>query len=382
MDKVQPIIAQAATVLRGLLELISPQVAAIAKGLPDMAVVGGVAGAVIVALIVLFTLINMIGALFRPKAKKEKREKVERREAPPQRAARPAPAPAPQRAPSAAAPQRAPDPVQKIKRDAESGVARVKQDTERLVETLLAERDKAVQSGAAFATEIPTRGLQLLAQALTTSDAPALSAARRRIMSGDIDGARADLRRHAQETGGREGAWRNLAVLDCMRDVSATIGALEQARAADGKDFVALVMLRRLYSGVGQPQQAHDAGVSAVAAARDDRERAIGLDELGVACMHLKDGAGARKAMLESLEIVERLATRAPKDIERQRDVAVGHYKIATLGGPDARERLVSAIAGFERLSKISKLAPADVEALSQLKAVLADMDKERAGKK
>lgn len=379
MDKVQPFIAQAATVLRGLLELISPQVAAIAKGLPDMAVVGGVAGVVIVALIILFTLINMIGALFRPKAKKEN---VERQEAPPQRAARPAPAPTPQRAPPAAAPQRAPDPVQKIKRDAESGVARVKQDTERLVETLVAERDKAVQSGANFATEIPTRALQLLSQALTTSDAPALSAARRRIMSGDIDGARADLRRHAQETSGREGAWRNLAVLDCMRDLSATIGAMEQARATDGKDFVALVMLRRLYSGVGQPQQAHDAGVSAVAAARDDRERAIGLDELGIACMHLKDGAGARKAMLESLEIVERLATRTPNDIERQRDVAVGHYKIATLGGPDAREHLVSAITGFERLNKISKLAPPDAEALSQLKAVLADMDKERAGKK
>ena len=79
MDKVQPFIAQAATVLRGLLELISPQVAAIAKGLPDMAVVGGVAGAVIVALIILFTL---IGALSRPKAKKEK---AERQEAPPQR---------------------------------------------------------------------------------------------------------------------------------------------------------------------------------------------------------------------------------------------------------------------------------------------------------
>ncbi|HWA22400.1 MAG TPA: hypothetical protein VG735_08410, partial [Caulobacterales bacterium] len=79
---------------------------------------------------------------------------------------------------------------------------------------------------------------------------------------------------------------------------------------------------------------------------------------------------------------VERLATRAPKDIERQRDVAVGHYKIATLGGPDSRERLVSAIAGFERLNKIGTLAPADADALSQLKAVLADMDKERAAKK
>jgi tetratricopeptide (TPR) repeat protein len=292
-----------------------------------------------------------------------------------------APQPAPQRA-AQPAPRPAVDPVQKIQRDAESGVARAKQDTERFVETLLAERDKAVAAGANFALETPTRGFVLLAEALTASDAPALSAARRRIASGDIDGARADLRRHAQEAGGAEGAWRNLGVLESLRDLGGALAALEQARTIDPKDFVALVMLRRFYNGTGQDSQAYYAADAAKAAANGDRERAIALDELGIACLQMKDIEGAQKAMLESLEIVQRLADRDPKDAERQRDVAVGYYKIASLGGPDARERLVSSISAFERLRKSGMLAAEDAQAVTQLKAILAEMDKEGAEKK
>jgi hypothetical protein len=160
------------------------------------------------------------------------------------------------------------------------------------------------------------------------------------------------------------------------------LNALEQARAVDPKDFVALVMLRRIYSGIQRPQEAFDAGKAAVAAAQGDRERAIGLDELGLACAMLKDGAGAHKAMSESLEIVTRLAAQAPNDFERNRDVAVGQYKIATLGGPDSRAQLVASIASFERLGKIGPLSPEDKEAVTQLKAVLADLDQQAAAKK
>lgn len=381
MDKVQPVIAQLAAVLRGVLEQVSPQIAAMANNLPDLAVVGGVAAAAILAVIILLTLINMIGALFRPKSKKK--AKAREQDVPVQRAAvRPTPPPQAAPRPQPAPPQRAPDPVQKIQRDAESGVARVKQDAERLVEALLAERERAVKAGANFGIEAPARAFQLLAQTLTASDAPALGAARRRIASGDFDGARADLRRHAEETKGQDGAWRNLAALECMHDLAATFAALEQARAVDGKDFVSLVMLRRLYSGVGQAEPAHDAALAALAAARDDRERAIGLDELGIACMQREDVDGARKALTESLELVERLAARAPDDAERQRDVAVGNYKLAALNGPDSRERLIAAITVFDRLSKANKLSPADIEAMGQLKAILADMDKEGAEKK
>jgi tetratricopeptide (TPR) repeat protein len=271
--------------------------------------------------------------------------------------------------------------VQKIQRDAESGVARVKQDTERLIEMLMAERDKAVQTEKPFAGETPTRGFQLLAQKLTATDAPALGAARRRIASGDFDGARADLRRYVQEVNGRDGAWRDLAVLESLQSLDAMLAALEQARAAEPKDFVTLVMLRRIYSGINRPEQASEVGKAAVDAAQNDRERAIALDELGIAYIHMKDVDGARKVMLESLEIVERLAAAEPNDIERQRDVAVGQYKLASLGGPDSRARLVASIGAFEHLAKVTTLPASDVEALTQLKALLADLDKEAAKK-
>lgn len=368
-------ITQIAAIIRGVLNQISPSLGQTAAGLPDVAIVGAVAG---VALLVLIILFSVIGALSGGKKTKRKVREAAAAPRPAARAAAPQPAPPPQRA---AAPAPA-DPVQKIQRDAESGVARVKQDTERLMEILAGERAKAAKAEKPFAAETPTRAFQLLAQALMASDAPAMAAARRRVASGDLDGARADLRRHAQDVGGRDGAWRNLAAIESLFDLDGELRALEQARAVDAGDFVTLVMLRRIYAGINRPQQAHDAGIAAVAAASDDRERAIGLDELGLACLQLKDAVGARKAMTESLELVERLAARLPNDMERQRDIAVGHYKLATLGGPDSRDRLVSSIAAFERLSAQTPLTPDDAQAVSQLKAVLADMDKAQADKK
>lgn len=371
-----------AAILRGIL---GPSV----QGLPDIALVGGAGGAIVLVLIILFAL---IGAMAGGKKKKQKREEdyvaPARAAAPapvPQRAPEPppqrAPQPAPQRAAQPAS-QRAPDPVEKFQRDAESGVARARQDTERLVEVLTAERDRVVNADCPFAAETPTRGFLLLAEKLIASDAPALGAARRKIAAGDFGGARVDLRRHANEVAGRDGAWRDAAVLESLNSLDETLHALAHARAADGKDFVTLVMLRRLLNGTGRPDQAHEVALAAVAAAQNDRERAIGLDELGVACALKKDSPGAHKAMLESLEIVTRLAARAPDDAERQRDVAVGQYKLASLGGPDARDRLVASIGSFERLEKIGALPPSDMEALSQLKTVLADLDQQAAEKK
>jgi tetratricopeptide (TPR) repeat protein len=360
-----------------------------AKDLPDIALVGGAAGAVVLVLIILFALIGAMAGGSKKKKQREEEQYVEPPRAAPsaaqrarERAPEPqrAPQPAPQRA-AQPAPQATPDPVQKIQRDAESGVARVKQDTERLIEMLMAERDKAVQTEKPFAGETPTRGFQLLAQKLTATDAPALGAARRRIASGDFDGARADLRRYVQEVNGRDGAWRDLAVLESLQSLDAMLAALEQARAAEPKDFVTLVMLRRIYSGINRPEQASEVGKAAVDAAQNDRERAIALDELGIAYIHMKDVDGARKVMLESLEIVERLAAAEPNDIERQRDVAVGQYKLASLGGPDSRARLVASIGAFEHLAKVTTLPASDVEALTQLKALLADLDKEAAKK-
>ncbi len=161
-----------AAILRGIL---GPSV----QGLPDIALVGGAGGAIVLVLIILFAL---IGAMAGGKKKKQKREEdyvaPARAAAPapvPQRAPEPppqrAPQPAPQRAAQPAS-QRAPDPVEKFQRDAESGVARARQDTERLVEVLTAERDRVVNADCPFAAETPTRGFLLLAEKLIASDAP------------------------------------------------------------------------------------------------------------------------------------------------------------------------------------------------------------------
>ncbi|MEJ0023102.1 MAG: hypothetical protein WDN76_06435 [Alphaproteobacteria bacterium] len=142
-------------------------------------------------------------------------------------------------------------------------------------------------------------------------------------------------------------------------------------------------MLRRLLNGTGRPDQAHEVALAAVAAAQNDRERAIGLDELGVACALKKGQPPARIRPCSNRSKSSRaLAARAPDDAERQRDVAVGQYKLASLGGPDARDRLVASIGSFERLEKIGALPPSDMEALSQLKTVLADLDQQAAEKK
>ncbi len=363
MEQIAPI----AALLRGYIEQASPQAAAAVSTAPDIALVGG-AGAI--ALVLVFMLFGMIGALFKPKKERAPKEA----KAPPARAVAKEP-------PSRPAPQRTPDPVQKIQRDTETGVARAKQDSERLAALLTGERDKAVAAGVKFATEPPMRSFVLLAETLIASEAPALSAARRKIASGDFDGARADLRRQAQENGGREGAWRNLAVLECLRDLPSAMEALEKARVADPRDFVTLVMLRRLYSGTGQPQQAYDAAKSAVAAAQGEREQAVALDELGIVCLQLEDGVGARKALSESLALVKKLAAAAPNDLERLRDVAVGHYKLATLQGPDAKEQLMLSVDAFERLKKRHPLEAGDEQALGQLKNVLEDMRKAEAPK-
>jgi tetratricopeptide (TPR) repeat protein len=287
-----------------------------------------------------------------------------------QRAAASAAAP-----PSAVAGKRA-DPVEKIKRETTANVAKVKGESEQVLKALTDERDR-VAPELAFAQVLPTTALRLLAETLASGDEPALSAAKRKVMSGDFEGARADLRRYAEGPGANNAAaWRNLGTLECMSDLKRAVEALERAHELDPRQFVTLVSLRRLYSGSGRLNEGRDAATAAIPLAADDREQAIALDELGEACMFLKDIPAAAQAFERSLSIVKTLAEREPRNVEFRRDLAIGHFKLARLGGDDGREHLAQSIAAFEKMKASGALAPEDQVALKQLKEALVDYDK------
>jgi hypothetical protein len=366
MDKIQPYIAQAAEIIRGLLAQV-PQAKSIADQLPDAALVGAAAGAALVALILLITIVNVIGGLFKPKKAREEEPPVRRE---PVREARREP-------PQREKPRKAADPVEKIQREASAGAARARQEVTELQALLTRERARAAAGEANFAVALPNEALRLAAEGLVDAREPAQVAARRKVASGDFDGARADLRRHA-ETAKSADAWRDLATLEALKQLEPALAGFETARKLDGREFVSLVTLRRLYSGLNRPDEARDAANSAVAAARTDRERAIALDELGDVCMIARDGAGAKQAYEQSLSIVRGLLDRNPRDNERLRDLAVGHYKLANLG-LDVPQNLNGAIAAFEKIKAAGALARDDEQALGQLKTALAEMQKKQA---
>jgi tetratricopeptide (TPR) repeat protein len=244
------------------------------------------------------------------------------------------------------------------------------------MKALTDERDR-VAPELAFAQVLPTTALRLLAETLASGDEPALSAAKRKVMSGDFEGARADLRRNAEGPGANNAAaWRNLGTLECMSDLKRAVDALERAHEIDPRQFVTLVSLRRLYSGSGRLNEGRDAATAAIPLAADDREQAIALDELGEACMFLKDIPAAAQAFERSLSIVKTLAEREPRNVEFRRDLAIGHFKLARLGGDDGREHLAQSIAAFEKMKASGALAAEDQVALKQLKEALVDYDK------
>lgn len=373
------IIAQIAPILRSLIAQIGPQAAAITDGLSDLVLVVVVIGGPLIVLILLMTILSAMGASARERKRRQRREEREEEDARSRREfRRDEPEPV-RRAPQQAA---APsgdrnDPVEKMRRDATANAAKVKEDAGQLLALLTKERER-VSAQRTFAQVMPTTALSMLADALAGADEPAIAAARRKIQVDDFDGARADLRRYAEGAGiSNPTAWRNLGALEGLADLGETIKAFERAHELDPKQFVTAVTLRRLYSGSGRVEDGRKMATATISLAKGDREQAIAMDELGEACMFLKDGEGARQAFERGLSICQAMSERAPLDVDIRRDVAVAHFKLARLGGPQSRDHLASAVAAFERIKAAGKLSGDDQGALKQLKDALADMDRQ-----
>jgi tetratricopeptide (TPR) repeat protein len=373
------IIALIAPILRSLIAQIGPQAKAIADNFSDLLLVVIVGISALVVLILLLTIFSAMGASSRARKRRRKREEREEEDA---RSVREFPRddPPPARkgqAPAAASTGRKNDPVEKMRRDATANAAKIKEDAGQLLGLLTHERDR-VSGQRAFAQVMPTTALSMLADALAGADEPALAAARRKIQVDDFEGARADLRRYAEGAGiSNATAWRNLGTLEGLTDLPATIKAFERAYELDPKQFVTAVTLRRLYSGSGRVEEGRKMATASIALAKGDREQAVAMDELGEACMFLKDGEGARQAFERGLSIVQGMSEKQPLDVEFRRDVAVSHFKLARLGGPQSREHLSQSISAFERIKAAGKLSGEDQQALKQLKEALAEMDRQ-----
>jgi tetratricopeptide (TPR) repeat protein len=360
MDKLQPYVALVAAVLRDLLGQLAPQSTAAISTISDVVLVALAVVALLLALIVISMIFNAIGSLFRPRRRAAKTN-----------------AAAPTAGSRRSAASGKADPVEKMRQEASAKAAQAKEDAVQLAVALTSERDR-VSEKLQFAQVLPTTALSQLADTLVVADEPALAAARRKVIANDFDGARTDLRRYAEGPGAANpAAWRNLGALECLHDLAAAIAAFEKSSKLDANQFVTLVALRRLYSGSGRLEEGRKAAAAAIAAAGSDREMAIGYDELGEAHLFLKDPEGARQAFAESLAIAQKLSDGAPLDVEFRRDVAVGHFKLAGLGGPDGRDHLSRSIAAFERIKASGKLAADDQAALKQLKNALAEMDRQ-----
>lgn len=361
MENLKPI----ADILRAIADSAGPDVAGVVKGLPDVAVVGGAGGATLLFLIILFSLLGAIAGGGKKKRRREAEEAAAEASAQRRAAAREAAAP-----PRAAAQTRS-DPIQSMERDAAANADRVRRESEELRQILVAERLRASRDKAPFAETVPTEALRLLAEGLVDAREPARAAARRRLAAREFDAARADLRRHAEGTNSAA-AWRDLGALEAFSDLQQTISAFQQACRIDNNDFVSLITLGRLYRGTNRSSDAREIAKAAVASARNDREKAIALDEFGDCSVALKDTEAAQQAYAESLRLVSAIAEKTPGDAERVRDVAVGHFKLATLNGPDTREHLAQALATFEKIQRSGRLDPEDAAVMEQLRQALA----------
>ena len=364
MENLQPIIAQIAGAIRNA----APGVGA---GMDDTVLAGGAVGGAVLVLILLIAILGALGG------KKKQREE----EAPPPRAERRAEAPrAGAKVAAPAAPR--PDPVEKMRADASANAARVKGEADALFNLLSDERDRVAAGGKPFAQVIPTKALRILAERRAEAGEPALAAAKRKVQARDLEGARAELRRHVEGAGsGNPLAWRDAGVLECLDNVENALAALQASLQLDARQFVTQVTIRRLYSGTGKHAEARSAAEAAIALAGSERERAISFDELGESCLYQKDRPAAVKAFQRGLDITKGLAARAPDDIETQRDLAVGYFKLASVAENGGREELVQSIAAFEKLKARGAIEADDEQALAQLKGALADIDKRAAGK-
>lgn len=370
------IIAQIAPILRTLIAQISPQAKAISDNFSDLVlVIVGIGGPLLV-LILLMIITSAMGASAREAKRRRRREEREEEDARSSREFR-RDEPPPMRKAPAVPDAPTGDPVEKMRRDATAQTAKVKEDAGQLLSVLTNER-KRVSEQRAFAQVLPATALSNLADALAGADEPALAAARRKIQMDDFDGARADLRRYAEGAGiSNATAWRNLGTLEGFSDLAETIKAFERAHELDPKQFLTAVTLRRLYSGSGRLEDGRKMATATISLAKGDREQAIAMDELGEACMFLKDGDGARQAFERGLSICQAMSERAPLDVEIRRDVAVAHYKLARFDSPRGREHLASAVAALERIKAAGKLSGDDQQALKQLKEALAEMGRQ-----
>ena len=167
-----------------------------------------------------------------------------------------------------------------------------------------------------------------------------------------LEAAAADRSRAAQR-------FFDAGVLLFDRNVAQAIDAFEQAVSLDATNPWAWIFLSRLYQIASRTDVARVAAENAIAAAKNERDRSCGLDELGDTHTLLGDLDAALKAYREGLDVARKLAAADPTNAQALRDVSVSLDRI---GDVQARQGdLDAALKAYrEGLDIRRKLAAAD----------------------
>lgn len=305
-----------------ILALAPDSVRAIVEGLPPVGVLGAVAA---VALVLLWIIFSLLGAVFGGGKKRREEAKAEDDYIPeraPERVAERAPERAPERpvdrSPPRSEPQRSPQtqPAAPIS----SGDARAR------FEDAITRGDKLSQSNDhAGAVNTFRQALDFARQVAFAQ--PESSEAQRLVAK----------------------------ALHKVGDASARAGDGQVARQHHEQ---ALVLLRRIYNN-----NTRDAAVA--------RELAVTLERLGASAAASGDRYNARQAFEEELRISGAMAVQETSDLSWVRFKAVVHIMLGNLNDPDSRAHYEQARQLFETLERSGSIQNQDAQTLQQLRGVL-----------
>jgi len=293
--------------IRALIDANAPGLHETLKSVPDIALVAAGPVAIVLVLILLFTILGALGGGKKRKAAREAAAaETEDDDLPRPAAPRPTPV----------APPPAPPPPQIDRRAA----------------TLL----EALRKARPAEVEPPTpeqRAAQeeAVVRVLRESPGPA-----KLLLDGDLASGFAKLGAEAeglQQNGKPRAAqaWRDLGVMLDGLDQRSAVRALGAAYNLDQTDFWGDMFLARLLIKEGRLENALAVATSALACAKGSREKAIGQVELGDAHLALKDYDHAREAYQSAIEMTRFLARSGEHGA--QRDLSVCLNRLGDLEG-------------------------------------------------
>lgn len=260
---------------------------------------------------------------------------------------------------------------QKAKREAQADLAEVTSQRQTLVDEIAA-RDRR------FAAEISEYRKQVVS--IASSPDPRKREALRRYSEGERLAAYEDLKLiQRAETKAVAAGWRELGALGLDLKDRGEIGTaealsnFEEAQRLDPDDAWGWIQLLRLYRDAGRRADARHAAEQALEHAEGDRARAAALSDLGDVLVSSGDLAGARVRYESSLKMAEELASSNPGSAEAQRDLIVGHTKVASFpqGESHWKEALRIALA----LQSQGRLAPSDEPMIDYLRQKVAETE-------